>query len=292
MQALIAAFLLAASTTVAALPDAITLYSPNPTGAQTTGCRAIFKLYDEKYGATSTFAFKPGATGMIAMKAMMEDKKFSVLCSGTAESVVNTSLYPGNEVAHAQLTMVAVIGDGPTAFSAGAKSPHTSVHDLLALNRPIMAGYHSTSLQFVAQIAFGSHPVVWVPHKSAKEGIPSLLDGSLDVYIDGGALAPLVAAGTLKSLGHINGPATAPGATLAAAFPEAAKMRIIMAVTTSNQADPRDIEELNKRLATLVANPAYVEALRTISNTPLWLSVADSNALVARFRQAYYKLVR
>jgi tripartite-type tricarboxylate transporter receptor subunit TctC len=292
MRALIAAFLLAASTAVAALPDAITLYSPNPTGAQTTGCRAIFKLYDEKYGATSTFAFKPGATGMIAMKTMLEDKKFSVLCSGISESVVNTSLYPGNEGAHEQLTMVAVIGNSPTAFTTGAKSPHASAQDLLKLTRPIMAGYHSTSLQFVARTAFGNHPVVWVPHKSAQDGVPSLLDGSLDVYIDGGALAPLVAAGTLKSLGHINGPDTAHGAALAAAFPEAARMRIILAVTTSNQADARDIEELNRRLGTLVGHPAYVDALRTISNTPLWLSVADSNALVARFRQAYYKPVR
>lgn len=292
MKFILAAALYFIGASALALPDTITLYSPNPGGAQTTACRAIFKLYDEKYGATSTFAFKPGATGMLAMKAMLEDKRFSVLCSGISESVVNTSLYPGNEEAHAQLTMVAVLGHSPTAFSTGPKSPHASMQDLLKLSRPIMAGFHSTSLQFVAHTAFGGRPVVWVPFKAAQEGIPSLLDGSLDVYVDGGALAPLVAAGTLRSLGHINGPTSTAGVDLTAMFPEAAKLQIVTAVTASNQADPRDIAELNKRLGTLVPHPAFAEALRSISNAPQWLSVADSNALVGRFRRAYYLMPR
>jgi tripartite-type tricarboxylate transporter receptor subunit TctC len=290
MRFLVPALLALSSTTaLAALPDTLTFYSPNPAGTQTVACRTLAKLYDEKYGTTSTVAFKPGVAGVLAMKEMLADKKFAMLCSGISESVINTSVYPGYEEDHKQLTMVSVVALSPTVFSTSASSKFSSLPEMLKAGKPITVGYHSSSLQFVAKAALAGAPVIWIPFKAGADGVPSLVDGSLDLYVDGGALSALIAAGKLKSLGHINGPAATAGPDISKQYPAAAKLQIITAISTSTKNKPADIEEMNKRIVPLTKHPEFIAAMDKVSNTPVQMSVVESNSVIEHFRKEFYK---
>lgn len=285
-----AAALLALSSTLAfALPDTLTFYSPNPAGTQTAACRTLAKLYDEKYGTTSTMVFKPGVAGVLAMKEMLADKKFSLLCSGISESVINTSVYPGYEEDHKQLTMVTIVATCPLVFVTGASNKATTMAEMFKSGKPITVGYHANILQFVGKTALAGVPIIWVPFKSSTDALPSLMDGTLDLYTDGGGLSGLIASGKLKSLGHINGPATTAGPDVTKQYPTAAKLQIIVAISTSVKNSPADIEEMNKRLAPLTKHPEFIAAMGKLNNTPTHTSVAEANAAIENFRKEFYK---
>lgn len=271
-----------------ALPDFLTFYSPNPAGAQTTACRTLAKLYDEKYASTSVIFIKPGVGGVLAMKEMLANEKFSLLCSGISESVINTSLYPGHEEAHKQLTVVAVVAISPVFFITGANNKTNTIEELFRTKDSVSVGYHSNSLQFVAKTAL-PNKILWVPYKQASDALPSLVDGTLDLYVDGGGLTPIVESGRLKNLGRINGDASALGPEITQQYSEAAKLPIVLALSTSVKNSFYDIEEFNKRLLPLTKHPEFISAMQKIGNKPTHMSVSDSNKLIVNFKEKFYK---
>jgi tripartite-type tricarboxylate transporter receptor subunit TctC len=216
----------------AELPTTIPLYYAQLTGGKINVCRALFDLYDKKYNTSTVFINKPGADGLLAMEEMLKSKDFSLLCSGPSESVFNNIQYPGHEVSHNALTMVSIISVSPFSFITGNNNKYSTLPELLKSRKPITVGYHAQGLKFIAQTAFGDYPVTWVPYKNSSEALASLMDGTLDLYTDGGALEIIAKSGKLKSLGHLNGLDNTSGVNLNKVYPLAAKFPVFIAVTT------------------------------------------------------------
>lgn len=278
-----------ATIVAAELPAKMTVYSPGTTGPLSI-CRAIFTEYDKVYSTNSMIIIKPGASGMIAMLEMTKDKNFSILCaSGLSESVVNTTIFPGHEDAHKLLTMVNIFAESPVIFTTRANSTNNILSDLIQSNKQINVGYHSNILKLSAELALSKVQVNWIPFKSSMDAVPSLLDGSVDLYADGGSLTTLINSGKLKSLGHLNGIEETPGVDLTKLFTEAAKIHVILAISTSLNNNPEDIEELNKRINKILMDEKVLNAIKQMSNKPVIKTVKEANLYVEYFRKEYSK---
>jgi len=281
MRVFITFLLILFSLSAYSMPDQFNVYVPN-SGVKNITCRAIFDMYGKKYNANPVYMTKEGAAGMLAMLAMTSEKKFSVLCSGVSESLFNNSAFPGHEAEHKLLTMVTLYATGPVTFYTGADSKFTGINDLLTLDRPVTIGYHTSMHEIIVGIMFEGRKVVLVPYKSPNDALPSLINGSLDMYTETGALEQMVTSGRLKSLGYINGNGNLYGADITKKFPRIAQMPMFLAITTSSNNDPKDIEELNHRLVEIVNSEEVSKVIKNIGWVPAGYSVKKSNELIDR----------
>jgi len=274
----------------AEIPREFSVHIPN-TGVKNTICRALFDLYAKKYNASPVYAIKEGAGGMLAMLEMLENKKFSVSCSGPSELVFNTKIYPGHEKEHKELSTVAIITTGPTSFYTAYNSKFNNIKDLMKSGKPITIGQHTIANKMIAQLVFGDYPIIWVPFMSPNSSLPSLIDGSLDLYVDTGVLESMVNYGKLKSLGHLNGPNTLNGPNLNKEFPAAAAFPSFISVTTSVNNSREDIEEMNHRLVPLINTKEMVDTLLFLGWVPSsGLSVKESNDMIRHIRSEAARL--
>jgi tripartite-type tricarboxylate transporter receptor subunit TctC len=279
-------------TSSATIPDKFTVYSSQVSGLKNTFCRAIFEQYTKTYNATAVFEVKPGADGVIATEELFHDKSFAVLCSGAAESIFNNFIYKGHEEAHAALNVVAIIGYAQTVLYTGTGNKYDTLPELLKNKKSILVGYNTTGLKLVAQKALEGHDVTWVPFKQASDALPALMDGTLDMFTDAGILEPIAKGGKIKSLGYINGPSTTSGINLNATYKEAAKLKIFMAVTTSNTTNEADVIEMNRRLSAIINSPELQKLGVTTGLTMFTGTLEDARELITHGRVQAAKMLK
>lgn len=290
MKKVISAFALSliGSLTHAEIPSQLKVYTTGSPGP-TVVCRALFAEYDKKYNSTTQFVIKPGVGGTLALAEMIRDKDFAVDCmTGLSESVFNNTVYPGFEAEHAALTLSSIILKSGVYYVTGNNNKANTLPQLLASKKDIVVGIPSTSAQFVGGYVFGSHAITWVPYKSSAEAVSSLMDGSLDVFIDYGSLVPVMKSGKLKGLGFLNGTAGENlGPDLNSTYPLAAKIQVTGAIATSNRNNPADIEEMSKRISSLIDDEAVSSAIKKIGAIPVKMTAKDSNAYIDFIRKEY-----
>jgi tripartite-type tricarboxylate transporter receptor subunit TctC len=274
----------------AELPLSFNVYVAARTGSKYLMCRTLFDLYSQKYNADITLIPKEGATGLLATLEMINNKKFSILCSGPQENVFNDKEYPGHESEYKSLTMISIIGIGASTFYTGANSKFKDINDLKNLSRPITIGYNAMYQQKMAQLVFKSHPIILVRYNNSATSIPSLIDGTLDIYSETGALESLVDSGKLKSLGHINGADTLHGDNITKDYPDAAKLLLYTGITTTANNDAKDIEEMNRRLKPLANSKEMLAIIDNMGWTPVFYSVKQSNEVISNYRNQIEKL--
>ena len=158
-------------------------------------------------------------------------------------------------------------------------------------NRPITVGSHAQGGKFVAQMVIGNREVVWVNYKSQADALPSIIDGSLDLYAGGAWGTTYVKSGHLKSFGYINGPTSIPGPNLAHQYKHAAELKIILSINTTNKNAPEDVEEMNKRIKIIMGSADVLAVLEGIGNVPIWTSVNESADLIKRMNVNYSTLI-
>lgn len=276
------------SFTHAEIPTQLKVYTTGSPGP-TVVCRALFAEYDKKYNSTTQFIIKPGVGGTLALAEMVKDKDFAVDCmTGISESVFNNTAYPGFEAEHAALTLAPIILKSGVYYVTGNNNKSDTLPQLLASKKDITVGVPSTSAQFVGGYVFGSHAITWIPFKNSAEAISSLMDGSLDVFIDYGSLVPVVKSGKLKGLGYLNGTAGENlGPDLNTTYPAAAKIQVTGAIGTSKHNSAADIEEMGKRINSLMDNDVVVSAIKKIGAIPVKMTVKESNAYIDFVRKEY-----
>ena len=291
MRFIIAMLLLTFSLfTKAELPTQMNIYT---TGSPQTTiiCRAIFEEYDKEYGTKSVFSVKPGAFGMLAMLDMMKDKNFSVSClTGLSELMFNEKAFPGSEKEHQMQTMVSTVIYIGTYFVVDPSSKFKSVPEVLNQDKDLTVGYSSNTTKFILDKMLKGKRYTLVPFKTSNDAIPSILDKSLDIYLDLGGMIPLINSGIVKSLGHINGSNTEfTGQNLNSHYPEIAKIKAIGSITTSKNNNVKNTEEMNARILKLLDKEQVVLAIKKVNATVVKRSVKESNDYADYIRKEYAK---
>lgn len=253
-------------------------------------CKAVFTEYDRVYGTESQISIKPGATGMMAMKAMQAEPEFSVLCAtGVSDHVINKAVYPGNDAAFDDLKIVSVLATSGVTFVTGNGNKVATLPEMLRQGKEITVGYHSFGIKTVASEVLKNAKVIWVAHKSSLEAAASLADGSLDLYPDGAGLLPLVAAGKLKSIGHINTPDTVPGIELSAVYPAATKIKLVLGISVSTKNHAADIKEFEARIKRVHLADNLQDVIRLTGYKSSYMSSKDAEAALQIFKSQYIK---
>lgn len=283
-----ALLLVAGLNSYAGLPNKIVVYTAYP--GSLAICKNLFFEYDKAYGTESQVVIKTGATGMLAMKAMQAEPAFSVLCgAGVSDHVVNRTVYPGNDDAFDDLKNVAVLATSGVVFVTGNGNKFSTLPGFLRQGREITVGYHSFGIKTTASAVLKDAKVIWVRHKASIEAAPALADGSLDLYVDGAGLLPLIAAGKLKSLGRINTPDQVPGTDLSAVYPAATKIKNVFGVSVSGKNSSQDIAEFAIKMGKVQAAASVIDAIHAAGYKPNYMPAKEAAVVFDGFKQQFLK---
>lgn len=275
----------------AELPKKFTVYTAYATAVPL--CKAIFSEYDKAYNTQSQIVLKPGATGLIAMKAMQAETDLSVLCmTGVSDHVINKIQYPDSAQAFDDLKIISSFTTSGIVFVTGSDTKANTLPELLAQNKPITVGYQSFGIKTIASEILKNTKVTWVPYKNSLDSAVSLSDGSLDLYVDGSGLIPLIKSGKLKSLGylsHTDAKEKQLGIDLVSNYPLETKIKLILGMSTSLKNANTDIQELENRLKYIYSLNIVQDAIRLAGYKPEYLSSQDSEEVFRLFKMAYVK---
>ena len=255
-------------------------------------CTKILNEYNRLYNTSAILVVKPGASSLIAIKEMANDKQFSILCfTGLAENVFNPKLYPQFKEDHDKLTSIAALSDNATLFYTRSGSPYKDLQDLIANKQDLTIGTHNAFGKSIANlIVKNSTKVVFVDYKNARDSISSLVDGTLDLYIDGGGLVTSVEAGILKSLGQFHAPKTVPWPDMSKYFPEASSLKGSTIISTSINADKADIIKFGQNLREVMKNEGIIQEIKNSLGVPNFKSVEEVNKQLDLSRALYNKV--
>ncbi len=272
----------------AEIPNSLKVFTGHPTNVPL--CKSIFEEYDKVYNTKSQIILKPGVSGMLAMKDMQAEKSFSIMCAtGVSDHVINRYIYPGNDSSFDDLKLLSIFGISSATFITSSNSKFNYLPDMLKNGKQISVGYHSLGLKAVATQVFKNVDILWVPYKNSLEAVSSLKDGSLELYIDGAGLKPLVETGVLKSLGTINPLNNQANTDLSLVYPSASKFKLMIGFSTSNKNSISDIEEFQRRLFHLQSLDSVKSLIQLSGYKPEYISGKDAELVFHMFRAEHLK---
>lgn len=291
MKKLLALVLVAAALVChAELPKNLNVYTAHI--ANVPICKILFSEYDKVYNTQSQIIVKPGATGIIAMKAMQSEPDLSVLCaSGVSDHVVNKITYPEHKDALDDLKIVSVLATSGIVFVTSKTNTFNTLPEMLKQNKEITVGFHSLGLKTAGHSILKNSKILWVPHKSSLEAVAALSDGSLDLYVDGSGLIPLLKTGKLKSLGyinHINAEDNLLGVDLSTVYKSQSKVKLIIGVSTSLKNSRSDILELESRIKHIQSSSVVQDTIHSSNYKAYYMSSIDSEEAIRLFENAYF----
>lgn len=292
MKRLLALLLTSISfSTHAVLPSIVTVYAKGYGGSQYTICHKLFEEYDIKYQAKTMIKVVQGAGGLLATKQFINSTDpLPLLCGGISEFAFNNIEYPENKEYVEKFKTVSVLASGPYFFTTRGNSPYSTVWQLKHSGKHIFIGSQSPTLAAAARLVFGDANTTYVNYKSPQDAIASMLDGTVDVYVSGGAFTALTERGMMKDIGK-----TLTGfskISLDVEYPELVTLSLITSIHSLNTLSDADTVELNKRIELIMSSPSMQPTLAQFANTHTPNTVVKAVAITKRASTLVERLPR
>lgn len=188
--------------------EAITIVVAYPAGGGTDiSIRALTEPLSQKLGQAILVQNVAGAGGGVAAAKVAKAKPdgYTILATNstsiTLAPLVQKSLYDIDSFEH-----VAIIGEFQNAFFTGAKSPYSSLDELIktvkaekrAIKGASQLAIDRLAMQYIAKergVEF-----IPVPVSGGSGSVQAVLSGDVDMAFSGGSWAPIVKAGDAKAL--------------------------------------------------------------------------------------------
>lgn len=157
-------------------------------------CRKVFEQYDFMYGTKSVILNVPGGDQMIAHRQFIEMNSSRLLCAGNGVGGFNQQLHP--DVSPSIDTLKPVINLLSFTHFIFTPSKNQNLEQIIIdakkTNKKVLLGGPSTNAIKIMGYVLQQNNVEYTPvvYRKPGDAIPSLKDGSLDLYIDGGTLKP------------------------------------------------------------------------------------------------------
>lgn len=245
-----------------------TVYVGQTAGPRMSLCRTLFQAYDSKFDTKTIVVSKPGADGTIAIEKAIEEN--SLICAGTDSVFSGYKMKP--------VLMYCVF---PTSFWTSSKNAVDSIEVLI--KKPITIGYHLSNTPAIIAKMYPNAVITFVPFKAPAEAIPSLTEGILDVYVDGGGLITMERAGRLKNIGKFGGEASGPD--LSAKYPEVASIKNFCGVMAPDSMPDAKIKLLNQRLTTIAKSEDFVKYVVSFNQTSYVPSIEEAQTVINYVRK-------
>ena len=271
----LALILLWSSLAFAEIPKDFNVYTSSLSGGKAEVCRQLFSAYTEKYGGTALIQVHAGGEGTLAVNKLLTDTKFSVLCSGFADHIANPILLP--KLADAsRLSIVNIFAIAPINYLVSPTSNNT-ITTLIGSTKQLSIGYSLGSVRLVTQSVFNS--ILWVPYKKPSDAVPSLLDGSLDMYADSAQLSGVVASGILKNIGCLNCSTLSKYTSLDKVLPNASKILLFTGISVSDKYLSTS-EELHLRINSILSSEKMRSIILHLDMSPIIWSLPNTTSYV------------
>ena len=171
-------------------------------------CRKIIDIYDSMNSSSTVFLVMPGADHMIAHRHFITMTEHSVFCAGSGVGGFNQHNNPKISPPVDTLKPIVDVYSLSHFILAPTKSPSL---DELMINskrtgKSILVGAPSSNaalvLTHVLEKNNGKFEIV--AYKKPSDAVVSLVDGSLDTYVDGGSIKLLGDITGIKEIAHVS----------------------------------------------------------------------------------------
>lgn len=270
---------------VAEIPNKFKVYTA---GAGLAGqyCRALVEAYNKKYDSAATISIKPGANGLLVLLEMVNDPNLSFSCMSSLPVLLAIE-YPNYIQDLNMIAPLNIFCSAPHIFNTKLSSPYNHLSELMAAKKTITVGQHTMIGQIVAQKMFNLDAIT-VNFKSATDAIPSLVEGTLDLYIDSGTFS---STGLTKSLGRIGGASTTPGPDLTNTV-LSKQIPSPYCVHHIHKKHEAHFGELNARLNIIQKSNVFTSMLLKVHNEPLYFNVLESKNNIDAYSKAILSVTR
>lgn len=261
-------FLILCFPLISAAKDTNHVWLPFTGGNFEQLCRKIWDLYDAQYHTTTTITVKPGASGEIAARDMMDSPaRNRAICAGVTMIVYNQYMFPGSRAHGDQLEMIVRAVTLPKVWYVPNRTPavrnlNEYVTYLKSLNRPINVGYFHGADRLMIQYLSRTYGVDMnmVMHKSGPQMYPSLADGSLDLALDGGTGVRVAEEGRFRVLAYVGRDTITPlrgYMNFGAQDKGLAEIDGWFGIAVPRDLDPASKSQLAQRMATIVRQESF-----------------------------------
>lgn len=206
MKKLILSLLLSASFVANAQ---LTVVSPFSAGSIVDiTCRKIFDIYDSTNNISSTFLIMPGADHIIAHKHFITMTEPSVLCAGSGVGGFNQ--HSNSKISPPVDTLKPIVDVYSMSHFILAPFKSPSLDELMInskrTGKSILVGAPSANAATVLTYVLAKNNVRFevVVYKKPTDAIVSLVDGSLDTYVDGGSIKLLGDITGIREIAHVS----------------------------------------------------------------------------------------
>jgi tripartite-type tricarboxylate transporter receptor subunit TctC len=171
-------------------------------------CRKIFDIYDSMNSSSTVFLVMPGADHMIAHRHFITMTEHSVFCAGSGVGGFNQHNNPKISPPVDTLKPIVDVYSLSHFILAPAKSP--SLEELMInskrTGKSILVGAPSSNAALVLTYVLEKNNVKFeiVAYKKPSDAVVSLVDGSLDTYVDGGSIKLLGDIAGIKEIAHVS----------------------------------------------------------------------------------------
>jgi tripartite-type tricarboxylate transporter receptor subunit TctC len=172
-------------------------------------CRKLFDSYDMQNNTNTVTINMSGADQIVAHKHFITLTTNAVLCAGSGVGGMNQYNHPKISPAVNTLKPIIDVYTVGHAILTPVKGPNT-IEDIIAnskrTGKSVLVGAPSTSAAIVLTHVLEKNNVKYeiIGYKTPTDAITSLVDGSLDTYVDGGSIKLLGDIKGIKEIAHVS----------------------------------------------------------------------------------------
>jgi tripartite-type tricarboxylate transporter receptor subunit TctC len=259
-------------------------------------CRKIWDLYDAKYQTTTMIHVRPGASGELASKDMLDSPlRNKSICAGVTMIVYNQYLFPGTKTFGDDLSMVIRAVTLPKVVYAPNSTPPMAtlnqyVSYLKSLQRPINVGYFHGADRLVIQYLAKTYNLAINPvaHKSGPQMYASLADASLDLALDGGTAVRVAQEGRFRVMGFVGRDSITPlrgYVNFGLQDRELAEIDGWFGIAVARDTDAAGQQQLQERLLTIIRDDTFRSLADASITSADGLTGAALTSVIRRNRQ-------
>jgi len=252
MKKIILTFLLLPLTVLAKDLTVIAPFAPGSVVDQI--CRKIFETYDNTYKTNTVFQNVPGADQILGHRHFLTIKEQpAILCAGNGVGGFNQHLNPNTSPKSDTLRpVINVMSFTHFIFS---NSKHKSLESLYnerkSQGKKLLLGAPSSNAAKIMTYVLERQKIDYeiVLYKKPTDSIVSLKEGTLDLYIDGGSIKPVVESmPEITEIAHISVGNRSKSENLYRKFPVTGNLVSTVILYVNSEVPTTEVHELNQKL--------------------------------------------
>jgi tripartite-type tricarboxylate transporter receptor subunit TctC len=197
------------TTAFAEVPKQFNVYTQSQGGISDLACRKLFDLYNDRYQAETAVMFKPGLSGVLAIKEMLAQPKLSVECGSMSTVTTNYFQYPEHVADLNRATPIMFVHTAESFYYTGrafigARDIKDVWRQAKKDNRTLKVGVYyglaQTGIDVMAEQE--GVRVEYINFKGPTDMVAVLINGDLDIAVDSGPLLNLAKDGKITVIGR------------------------------------------------------------------------------------------